>query len=134
MFKYNQDYERRDDIIFGAACPPEEEWAGGIRRFEIAPSVMEKLIDEGFVDITDRHNDSPSIEDYMQFFRFVAKPELWKIIGYAVSHERDDYRVSVDGCETESNLNISDLTAFATLFRFADEFELTPYNVRCWFD
>ena len=59
MFKYNMDYKRRDELIFGDACQPEEKWGGGIKRFSVSPSVLKQLIEERFVDPRDAQNASP---------------------------------------------------------------------------
>lgn len=136
MFDYNMDYKRRDELLFGANCQPEEKWAGGIKYFSITPSVMRQLIDEGFVDVTEKQNDSPDIGAYMEFLESLEDNVAWRINGYAVSHNRGDYRISVEGCETNwpSYDNVKDVISFANLFRFADDFELSPSRAYCWFD
>lgn len=134
MFKYNMDYKRRDELIFGDACQPEEKWAGGIKRFSVSPSVLKQLIEERFVDPRDAQNDSPTAQDFSDFFDRVTTPDEWMVNGYAVSYDREDYRVSIEGCVTDSRLELNDLAAFAKLFRHADEFEVTPPGARCWYD
>ena len=134
MFKYNMDYKRRDEIIFGDDCQPEEKWAGGIKRFSISPSVLKQLLEERFADPKDAQNNSPTAQDFSDFFDRVATPDEWMVDGYAVSHDREDYRVSIEGCETDCPLNSDDFIAFTNLFRCADEFELTSGSAHCWYD
>lgn len=134
MFKYNMDYKRRDALIFGDICQPEEKWVGGIKRFSISPSVLKQLLEERFADPEDRQNGSPTAQEFSEFFEKVSDPDNWRVNGYAVSHAREDYRVSIEGCETDCPLNSDDLITFANLFRFADEFELTSRSAYCWFD
>lgn len=134
MFNNNLDYKRRDELIFGDACPPEEQWAGGIRRFSISPSTLKQLLEERFINPEDSQNDSPTAREFSEFFQFVSDPEEWRANGYAVSHDREDYRVSIEGCESNCNLSSDDLIAFTKLFRSADEFELEPNRAYCWFD
>lgn len=134
MFKYNMDYKRRDELIFGDACQPEEKWGGGIKRFSVSPSVLKQLIEERFVDPQDAQNASPMSQKYVEFFDNVANPDDWKVHGYAVAHDREDYRTTIEGCEADCQLSPEDIAAFANLFRFADGFELTATTAYCWFD
>lgn len=139
MFKYNMDYKRRDEIIFGDDCQPEEKWAGGIKRFSISPSVLKQLLEEGFVDPEDRQNEAPTAREFSEFFDNASDPDEWRVSGYAISHDREDYRISIEGCVAEWRLredgsHQADMIAFTNLFRFADEFELTATKAYCWFD
>ena len=139
MFKYNIDYKRRDALIFGDICQPEEKWVGGIKQFSISPSVLKQLIEERFIDPEDSQNDSPTAREFSEFFDNASDPDEWRAHGYAVSHDREDYRISIEGCVAEwwlreADSHQADMIAFANLFRLADEFELTTTKAYCWYD
>lgn len=88
--EFNRNYSRRMEIL-----GIKDDYKGGIEYFEnLTINKFKMLLDEGFIDPKDCQNESPSAYD---FYNFMFKyPEL-NAHGYAVSPERDDYRVTIEG-------------------------------------
>lgn len=129
-FNYNKDWEKRDKLIFGEANIEKYKW-GGIYHFEkMDVDTLKALLDEKFADPEGQQNCAPCIKDIYDFMvdhpNFVAH-------GYAVSPERDDYRVSIEGVDgTYVEKDMETIKDFTDLFRYADEFSLD--DLWCWFD
>lgn len=126
----NRDYEKRDKIIFGAYEP--DKYYGGIRRFQrLDFGKMEELVANNFVDLDDAQNLAPTAG---VFYSFLKKYPFYYVGGYAVSPNRDDYRVSFD--ELERGTHVSNLAGpeedldFASFAENADE----KGAYACWFD
>ncbi len=120
----------RDEIIFGKYEP--RFYTGGIRRFEnLNLEKLKKLVDLKFVDVEEYQNDSPTIRE---FIKFMEKYPDYTVMGYVVSIERSDYRVSLDGIEkiapAESKAEENE---FIELFRNADDFNIND-EMYAWFD
>ena len=95
-----KDIKRRDEIIFGNY--DSNEYRGGIRRFEnMSYDTLKQLVDEGFVDVEDRQNFAPTIQEMMEFSKKYDKHYYFD--GYIVSDERDDYRLSVDAIKRDED-------------------------------
>lgn len=122
---------KRDEIIFGEYEP--DKYLGGIRRFsDMDYETLKELVDKGYADPEESHNDAPSIETLLEFLK---EHEDFYVGGYAVSPNRDDFRVSIDTIESESSAqdNWNTLVEFVNMFRFADEFSI-EYGFFAWFD
>ena len=119
-YELNRDIKKRDEILFGRYDP--QAYMGGIRRFQdLQPSVLNRLIDEGFVNIDDAQNSSPTIEELLDFAeRF---PGFYTFDGYVVSDKRSDYRLSIDSIRrTPAYIDDrEELLQFVDLARYADE-------------
>ena len=126
-FEYNKDIETRDRIIFGKYQP--EEYHGGIRRFsELDAEVLEKLIEEKFIDPEDCQNLSPTA---WEFFNFMKQYPWWMAHGYVVELKRPDYRMTIEGIETEMEPHDpEELCEYSKLCGDADDFQTTY----CWYD
>lgn len=128
--KYNMDIKKRDEFLFGNYDPHRYD-LGGISRFRyLYVEGLKWLVDEGFADPDEAQNDAPTIEEFINFMEnhpeFVAH-------GYAVTDERDDYRISIEGIESDDEIvDVDTLKDFVDMFRFADEFYIDPPY--CWFD
>jgi len=68
------------------------------------------------------------------FLDFMMEHPKFKAFGYAVSNNRDDYRITIEGLEAKDKLSAEDISDFAKVFSDADEFELTRRSARCWYD
>ena len=124
-----KNIKRRDEIIFGN-YDPNEYW-GGIRRFEdMGYDTLKQLVDEGFVDVEDRQNFAPTIQEMMEFSEKYDKHYLFD--GYVVSDERDDYRLSVDGFKRGGDFDtVEEAEDFADFCSEADELDL-DYAYAWW--
>jgi hypothetical protein len=126
----NKDYKTRDQLIFGDEN--ENDWLGGVRSFDsLSVKQLKNLIQNNFIDLEDRQNSSPTVEDFFNFMK--EHPEV-KAHGYAVSHKRDDYRVSLEGLSFKGNINHNLLLDFVDLCRDADEFVADENELYAWWD
>lgn len=123
---------KRDLILFGEDYDPRK-YFGGIRRFtDLSYTGLKKLFDLDVVDPHERQNEAPEVAEFLEFLQdhagFTAE-------GYAVSPERDDYRVSLEGVDCDEDFSLEDLVDFVMTFRFADEFSVDPEEgLHCWYD
>lgn len=118
LHDFNKNYERRDEIL-----NIDVDWDnnnGGIERFEnIDVKVLETLLLEKFIDPSDRQNESPSVKE---FYDFMCKYPQVLAFGYAVSPNRDDYRISIEGIYVPQNKVTTKLKEeFRELSKNADE-------------
>lgn len=130
-FRFNRDTKRRDEIIFGD-YKPEAYKLGGIRRFENLTLEQFKLLyDEKFIDPEDCQNSAPSAED---FINFMQENPQFTAHGYAVSPERNDYRVTIEGLDLDGETSEETKFNFVHFARHADEFTYEQHRLRCWWD
>lgn len=136
MKELNKDYKLRDRIIFGDY--DESQYAGGIRHFIISRHKAKTLLELGFAYEHSRQNYSPMYADFLIYtedYEFKIDFE-----GYAISPEREDYKVVIDGIRACIPYNDCDAVAtFVELFRNADEFSfefdgIGNYQLRAWWD
>ena len=91
---------------------------------------LKQLVDEGFVDVEDRQNFAPTIQEMMEFSEKYDKHYLFD--GYVVSDERDDYRLSVDGFKRGGDFDtVEEAEDFADFCSEADELDL-DYAYAWW--
>jgi hypothetical protein len=128
----NKNYNLREQILFGEDYDAAHYRMGGIRYFEISPVKLANLVQLGFADPHDAQNSAPSIEEFIEFFNEQFSKE-WYVHGYAVSPERDDYRVSVEGCGKHGEPTQEEICDFVLLFRHADELQVGDC-LYCWYD
>lgn len=118
---------------------------GGIRRYEyLSPELLEKLVEEGYADPEERQNDSPTIQEWLDFIE--ENPALLNKIsfhGYIVHKDRTDRRISIEGIQSsyilESVMNDVTLTekeieAIKFFCNSADELSITSNKVWVWYD
>ena len=127
-WKSNPDIRRRDTLIFGKYWPGYD-----VKRFEgISVDTLETLIQEGFADPEEAQNCAPSTQEFLEFMRQYPG---YKAHGYVISEKRHDCRVSIEGVvKGRSCASDKELMAFVAMFRYADEFEIGPDGMYCWFD
>lgn len=130
MKKLNENVRERDKIIFGEYN--EYQYSGGVRHFRnLSLSSLEKLVALNFIDLDDQQNDCPTVQAILGFMR--TYPD-YTAHGYAVSIERGDYRVSLEGVAKDREADTpEELKGFFELFRFADDFCIEG-EMYCWFD
>jgi hypothetical protein len=103
----NRNQRRRDEVLkpffeidreLEASNDREPEYDGGVESYCGLPlRVMDQLVEEGFVDLDERQNNSPTIREFMEFAR--RFPDEITFHGYAVTAARKDYRLSVEGVD-----------------------------------
>ena len=108
---------------------------GGIEHFNgLSAKSLKELIKLGFADPEDTQNESPSIAE---FLKFMEKYHNVEAHGYAVSPNRSDERVSIEGLETKNRkeeLSKEFILDFTKKFRQADDFEVDEKHAFCWYD
>ena len=127
----NPDQTTRDSILFSET----PSFGGGIGRFfGLSLENLEKLINQNFIELDDCQNDAPSVNEIYMFMKMYPTVTAH---GYAVTKERSDYRVSLEGVECTDPGTICDpnfMRDFTNTFRHADEFSLTSEIASCWYD
>ena len=127
----NKDIEHRDNLIFGTYEP--SKYSGGIRRFEqLDRAKIIELVANKFIDLDDRQNSSPSA---LEFFKFICDNQGYLAHGYAVTDKRDDYRVTIEGLEKNSDeISAEERVRFVMAFRDADDLVAENNQLYCWYD
>ncbi len=124
---------QRDQIIFGEAYD-KENYFGGIRRFDVlCLEQIEKLEQEGLLDLYARQNNSPAVGEIIEFLKS-RETDGWYVHGYCVCPERADCRVSFEGVGKRTPPSKQDVIDFTEMFRFADEFRVSKDSLYCWYD
>lgn len=128
--KMNMDVKTRDELLFGEF--DLGKYGGGIRHFEdLGYDDLKYLMEQRFISYNDYQNGSPCAGDIMHFMEDYTK---FTAHGYAVSPTRGDYRITIEGVELQGDYDHETLLAFIEMFRFADEFDIEPNHLYCWFD
>jgi len=140
----NRDQDRRDELLepffqlvdehrkqYGW-YKPLPRYSGGIQSYQgLTLEVLTQLVEEGFVDLDERQNDSPSVGEY---FEFLQTHPTFTVHGYVVADFRADYRISIEGLECkEGEYDSEDLVDFMRFERLADEFR-SHGDLRSWWD
>jgi hypothetical protein len=131
-FTYNPDYERRDFLLGIDGDWDEKNALGGIKSFGLIElDILEILFRERFIDPSDRQNESPTMQEFLGFMR---KHPAAVAHGYAVSPNRDDYRVTIEGLRVPAKDVTWELEeAFAEFCGNADEL-VTNGELYSWWD
>ena len=129
MWDLNKDYKRRDAIITGG----EQINKYDTYSFQnMSLETLQKLFDEKFIAPESSQNNSPTFESTLEFLK--NHPQF-TCHGYAVTIDRDDYRVSIEGVDLEGKPTMDELIDFVEEYRFADEFHIVKdKGCHCWFD
>ena len=129
LMNTNKDTQLRDEILGPYS---DKKPRGGIVIFSGVPlGILQRLIDLGFVEMG-QWNACPGVTDL--FLPFLKKNPLFTAHGYAVSGQRKDSRITVEGVERSASLTKEEIIDFANAFRRADDFEVTADHARCWYD
>ena len=125
----NRNVDVRDRLLFGELNPTE--YHGGIRYFDrLNLATLQELFAKHFIDPNDRQNDAPTAG---QFKAFMERYPDYTAHGYAVTLDRNDYRVTLDGVTKGAPADsIDELEDFTTLFKDADSLDTAIMD--CWFD
>lgn len=125
----NKDNERRCEILGISG----DFRYGGCQSFQdVTVEQLNQLVAENFADPNDGHNDAPSIAEFIEF---MEAHDGFTVGGYAISPERNDYRVSIDSISYEGCMyDAETLMDFVSMFRYADEFRVGDGSMWAWFD
>lgn len=127
----NKDFNKRDEILFGVYNKDAYKY-GGIRHFKnLDVDALKHLLDEGFIDPEEAQNDSPTT---MEFYEFISAHPNFTAHGYAVSPDRDDYRITLEGIECYEPCDVKTIRDFIELCRFADELSVNDECMYAWWD
>lgn len=136
MYMSNRDADEREQILFKRDYNPKNYEAGGIVRFDsLNATEARKLIEKGFLNPNESQNDSPTSEEFVSFIEGCKEPGDWFLHGYAVSPERSDHRITIEGIGTYCEVDTDDVVRFVMMCRFADELDAgTGQSLWCWYD
>ena len=159
-FEFNKDYNLRDQIIFGEPyngnVKPDfksksfddflklvnKYYSGGVRRFdELTIEKLKELIDKKFIDEEEQQNEGPTIKKFLAVASKIKENDSSAEIffhGYAVSPDRDDYRVSIDAITVSTeNYNIIVDKIYEPLREMcsnADDLDIDENELYAWWD
>lgn len=127
----NNDVDTRDIILFGEGYN-SEKYFGGSRSFTgIGAEELRALMELEFIDPEDGTSYGPTNKD---MYDFVNAYDGCVCFGYAISPERRDYRVTIEGISYKGNVSIDMMEEFINEFRFADDFICNRNELYCWYD
>lgn len=140
--------ERRLEILFDGDVPDwEEDGMGGIVRFSygslgfgnpVHPSTIRWLAEEGYLSMEQHFNASPTVRQMVEGAEAVNRvaPEtgVCRLIGYAVSPERADCRITVEGSYYHGPVTDDVEEAFKREFGTGYEFSESDTHLRRWND
>jgi hypothetical protein len=114
----------------------KEDGVGGVRYFEGLPlNVLEKLVKHKLVEMEPWNSCAGVAELFLPFLR---RNPSFTAHGYAVSPERKDCRITIEGVEREAPFSKAELVDFALTFAGADELVIDDdpdcNYLRCWYD
>lgn len=134
-FTYNHDYQTRDNIIFGKQIDWEEVGGGAKNFYNLSLDKLHNLIKLNFANITQKHNEAPSIGEFFTFAEIQAtRGYFFTFEGYAIIHKRSDYRISIDGIVFNGDYQNELLTDFGEFVGAPDELSVEPNYLRAWWD
>ena len=129
-----QRAEQREQLVFGCSYDPEKYKMGGVRYFNaMSVDTAKKLLDLNFIDPDDAQNLSPTAQEMINFCD--DGTDKWYLHGYVVSPDRDDCRISFEGCGSSQDLTPQEALDFMRTFRLADDLDCEiGCHAYCWFD
>lgn len=131
-FTFNPNYQVRDNLLGIDINWDKEENSDDIAEFEDLDYLsLQELINAKFINPASRQNASPLFGDFLDF---LSRYPSVKTFGYAVSPNREDYRIALTGLTVDGQDVSKDLRAcFAKFAKTADEIDLTD-DLYCWWD
>ena len=126
----NKDIETRDKLIWGKYRPRKYNFGGVIPYQGMNVRTLRKLLEQNFADPEERQNNAPTIGE---IYNFMKSYPSYTCHGYAVSADRDDYRVSIEGVEKgDKTDSVEEFQSYMKLFGNADEINFN--TMYCWFN
>jgi hypothetical protein len=126
MFEYNMNEDERNEML----GIKKENFGGGCARFDnVDYKTLKDLVDLNYADLEDAQNSAPTLGE---FLKFIETHSNFTVHGYAISSDRDDYRISIEGVDGDhcSKQDQEDFTNFCTI---PDEFA-RGIHCHCWYD
>lgn len=132
-----EEANEREQLVFKRNYDPQVySRMGGLQRFDnMTVETARKLIDLGYLDPDDCQNSSPTNGEFVEFIEGCKNPGDWYLHGYAISAERSDCRVNIEGISTYCEVDQEDMVNFLMQNRFADELQAgINQSLYCWYD
>jgi hypothetical protein len=127
----NSDYQRRDALLGLNVTWSPDNVDDALAVESIPLAVLETLLAEQFIRPADRQNASPTAGQFLEFMR---KHPVVVAHGYAISRDRPDYRVTIEGLYVPAEDVTPELRqAFSDLCHNADEL-MTEGDLYSWWD
>jgi len=135
-FPFNRDWQRRNAILqpylrTGGSVAPFDPTVDIVHFQNLPVEVVTRLLQERYLDPDERQNDSPSASE---FFAFMQRHPRVLAHGYAISIEREDYRVTIEGVSYRGPTSESLRRDAERLFAGADEYRMDADGLYVWFD
>lgn len=135
MYLSLDDADKREQILFGRSYDEGSYSCGGTCHFDdMTVAKAEELMRLGYMDPEETQNDSPTVQQFVDFIKGYGNPDSWRLHGYAVSPLREDVRVSVEGIESVERIDTDALLEFAIANRYAAELLCSDGMAYCWYD
>ena len=130
VFYPNLDVNTRDTFLFGKYDANKYK-PGGCRNIDrLTYKDVQYLMELNFIDPDESQNDSPTTKEMYGFLK--DHPKFYAS-GYAISPDRDDYRITIDEIRCDGDIEIEELKDFIEFAVGADEIRVRP-NCRAWWD
>ncbi len=129
----NNDLNKRDNLIFHENYN-EEKYPGGIRDFNnLSSDVLKTLVAENYTTARSSHNDSPAIEDFLDYANHSDRPDKITFGGFVESANRQSSKVVITSVDQDF-ISAKDIVNFASWFHHADEFRISETYGYAWWD
>ncbi len=133
-----QDMCKREWILFWNKEYDESNYnLGGIRYFDDAsPSQIRHLLEAKLMNGNDKQNLAPCARAMLKFCEKHANEAEWYLHGYAVSWNREDCRVSIEGiCTHKPVYDEKLIKEFRKFAKYADDCTaVLGEPLYCWYD
>jgi len=137
----------REELIFGERVDWDEEAFGGTMRFSagdvfkhdaITPETVREAAKAGYLSLDQTFNAAPSIEYLVESAeevnRIAPQNGECRLIGYVVSPDRADCRITIEGSYYDGPVNSEVRQTFTQLFGTEYEFSESNTHLRRWHD
>lgn len=125
---------RREQIIYHRDYDPGNYPDSGLLYFSrISVDVVRQLVAEGLLDLQDRHNESPTVKEFLDFCSGEDEA-IWFFHGFTVWPERIDSRVTLEGFESFAAPTPERTEEFLRFNRHGETEVLEDGACWCWYD
>jgi len=132
--------EERDQIIFGS-FNPERYLESGVRFQSMEPETLKKLIELKYANKKDRHNEAPSIEEFLNFAAKCGKEVEIAFNGYVCPQLMESGGIIIDGVELKTEKKEQDsillfVDTFGKASKLTTSYDLSnhSYKMQAWWD
>lgn len=125
---------RREQLIYHRDYEPDNYPWTEILYFSRMPiGTVRQLVAEGLLDPQARHNDSPTVQDMLDFCSG-ADEDIWFFHGFTVSPKRGDSRVTLEGFESFTSPTPERTEEFLRFNRRGETEVSEDGACWCWYD